>query len=69
MVIQVRAGHVIALLLALPPVLSSTSLLFLKKVVDLLVPLLLFYTFRFRFFRIYFTPMGFNLPFGEYWTL
>ena len=51
MVIQVRAEHMlIALLLTLPPVLSSTSLLFLTKVVDLLVPLLLFDTFLFRFF-------------------
>ena len=51
MVIQVRVGHMlIALLLALHSVLPSTYLLFLIKVVDLLVPLLLFDTFLFRFF-------------------
>ena len=40
----------IALLLVLHSVLPSPYLLFLIKVVDLLVPLLLFDTFRFRFF-------------------
>ena len=40
----------IALLLVLHSVLPSTYLLFLIKVVDLLVPLLLFDTFLFRFF-------------------
>ena len=40
----------IALLLVHHSVLPSTYLLFLIKVVDLLVPLLLFDTFLFRFF-------------------
>ena len=43
----------IALFLVHHSVLPSTYLLFLIKVVDLLVPLLLFDTFRFRFLFVF----------------